>query len=290
MKIRNKKFVVTGGGSGMGRELALQLVDKGATVAIVDIHANDMDLTRELSNDRDRIFTYLVDISDKDQVFTFAHDVINDLGHIDGIINNAGIIQPFLHVNNLELETIEKVMNVNFYGTLYMIKAFLPHLKTRPEAYIANVSSMGGFIPFPGQTMYSASKGAVKLMTEGLYGELKNTNIHVTGIYPGAVDTDITKNSGVDMGDIGDDAAASRALPADKAAEMMIRAIEKNKFRVLVGSDARFLDFIYRLNPGRAVRFIVKQMGKLVKDNPEPPKKTANTTKEETELAEFQAY
>ena len=123
---------------------------------------------------------------------------------------------------------------------------------------------MGGFIPFPGQTFYGASKAAVKLLTEGLYAELKDTNVHVTVIHPGAVNTNITKNSGVEMpSGSGASAKSHRTLPADKAAEIMIKAIEKNKFRVMVGKDARFLDIIYRMNPKRAVHFIVKQMSSL---------------------------
>ncbi|WP_252629481.1 SDR family oxidoreductase, partial [Enterobacter sp. JH539] len=90
-------------------------------------------------------------------------------------INNAGIIQPFVKIDQLGYEVVERVFNVNFYGTLYMTKTFLPHLLTRPEAHIVNVSSMGGFLPVPGQTIYGASKAAVKLFTEGLHSELADT-------------------------------------------------------------------------------------------------------------------
>ena len=99
---------------------------------------------------------------------------------VDGIINNAGIIQPFVRLNDLSYESIERVINVNLYGTLYMIKTFLPHLLTRPEAHIVNISSMGGFLPVPGQTIYGASKAAVKLLSEGLHSELMNTHVMVT--------------------------------------------------------------------------------------------------------------
>jgi short-subunit dehydrogenase len=186
---------------------------------------------------------------------------------VDGIINNAGIIQPFVPVNELGYDTIERIMNVNFYGTLYMIKSFLPHLLKRPEAHIANISSMGGFIPFPGQTFYGASKAAIKLLTEGLYAELRETNVGVTVVHPGAIATNIMANSGVKSTKATGDSEESQDYPAlapDKAAEVIIAAIEKNKYRVMVGSDARFLDILYRLSPRRAVNYIVKKMSGMM--------------------------
>lgn len=267
MNLKDKVFVVTGGGSGMGRELSIQLVKKGARVAIADINQEGMNETAQMAGS-DKVSTHMLNIADKAAVQTFPEQVIAAHGQVDGIINNAGIIQPFVDVNDLDYDRIERVMNINFYGTLYMCKSFLPHLLKRPEGYIANVSSMGGFIPFPGQTFYGASKAAVKLLTEGLYAELKDTNVHTTVIHPGAVNTHITENSGVENPSgmdaaQQDEKAAQMAMPADKAAAIMIDAIEKNKFRVLVGKDASFLDKFYRFSPERAVKFIVKKMGAM---------------------------
>lgn len=266
MKLENKVIVVTGGGSGMGRELSIQLVKKGAKVAIADINEAGMAETAKLAG-QNSVSTHVLNIADREAIEAFPEKVIAAHGQVDGIINNAGIIQPFIDVNDLDYERIERVMNINFYGTLYMCKSFLPHLLKRPEAYIANVSSMGGFIPFPGQTFYGASKAAVKLLTEGLYAELKDTNVHVTVIHPGAVNTNITSNSGVQSAVAEaaqkDDKASQMAMPADKAAAVMIEAIEKNKFRVMVGKDASFLDLFYRFSPQRAVKFIVKKMGAM---------------------------
>lgn len=266
MLVKDKVFVVTGAGSGMGRELTIQLVRKGATVALADIHADSMKETMELIGESN-CSAHVLNITDRPGVEQFAKDVIAHHGAVDGIINNAGIIQPFVDVKDLDFDVIERVMNINFYGTVNMTKSFLPHLLSRPEAHIANVSSMGGFIPFPGQTMYGASKAAVKLFTEALYAELKDTNVGVTVIHPGAVNTHIMSNSGVQTLEEENKAkkeqGQQRTLSADKAASIMINAIEKNKFRVMVGSDARFLDFFYRLSPRRAVNFITKQMSKM---------------------------
>lgn len=266
MNIENKTIVVTGGGNGMGREMVLNLVKKGAKVISVDVNQKYLEETKKLAGGKGKnIFSYVLNITDHSKVKKFYDLVIKKHKNIDGLINNAGIIQPFVKVNKLKFNDIEKVMNVNFYGALYMIKTFLPHLLSRPEAHILNVSSMGGFLPVPGQSIYGASKAAVKLMTEGLYAELLDTNVGVTIAFPGAVATNITKNSGIDIPKTSD-SSSFKSLPADKAAEIMINAIEKNLDRVHVGGDSKFIDRLYRLNPGYATRFIAKQMKSLLKD------------------------
>jgi short-subunit dehydrogenase len=262
MKVQNKVIVVTGGGSGMGRELVLHLLSKNAKVVAIDINESALQDTVALAgNKKDLLSTFIVDITNKSSVEKLLDNAISRFGFVDGIINNAGIIQPFIKVNELKYETIERVMNINFYGTLYMIKTFLPHLLTRPEAHIVNVSSMGGFLPVPGQTIYGASKAAVKLLTEGLHSELNNTNVKVTVIFPGAVNTNITKNSGLNMPQQpGTETKSLKTLSAARAAEIIINGIENNCYRVLVGKDARFMDFFYRLNPKRAANLITRKM------------------------------
>jgi short-subunit dehydrogenase len=269
MQVNNKTIIVTGAGSGMGRELVFQLLKKNVRVIGVDINPNSLVETQTLAGaDNDRFKGFTLDISNREKVETFAQEVIQTFGTIDGIINNAGIIQKFIPVNELDYDQIQRVMNVNFFGTVYLTKAFLPHFLARPEAHIVNISSMGGFIPFPGQTFYGAAKAAVKLFTEGLYAELKNTNVKVTVVHPGAVMTNITENSGLGKRSINTDSAkqSKMALPADQAAEIIIKAMEKDKYRAMVGKDARFLDLLYRFSPKYATNFIQKMMAKRVKN------------------------
>lgn len=267
MKASNKVIVVTGAGSGIGRELTLQLLKKNAKVAGVDIHENTLTETQKLAGvGDDRFKGFVLDISDKTKVDALPELVTKHFGAVDGIINNAGIIQKFIHVNELSFEEINRVINVNFYGTLFLTKAFLPHFLTRPEAHIVNISSMGGFIPFPGQTIYGAAKAAVKILTEGLYAELKDTNVHVTVVHPGAIATNITENSGLGKPKVEDNAQQSKmALPAPRAAEIIIKAMETNKYRVTVGKDATMLDILYRISPRFATNFIGKMMKKALK-------------------------
>lgn len=262
MKVNNKVIVVTGGGSGIGRELVLNLVKRGARVAAVDLNESALKETLELAGQyQDKISIHVVNISDKDVVDALPQQVITAHGTVDGLINNAGIIQPFVPFSNLPMDAIERVINVNLYGVIYMTKAFLPYLLDRPEAHIVNVSSMGGFFPFPGQTLYGASKAAVKLLTEGLYSELLDTNVKATVVFPGAIATNITKNSGVgrDMDEAESSGNVPMTSPQD-AADIIINGMEKDKFQVYVGNDAKLMNLLYKVIPQRATRFMQSRM------------------------------
>lgn len=267
MNIQNKVFVVTGASGGIGSALVSALVTRGAKVAAVDLNNETLQTLKEkLGEHASSITTHALNITDRGAVSRLPKAIIKAHGHVDGVINNAGIIQPFVKVNDLEYDVIERVLNVNFYGTLYMTKAFLPELLKRPEAYIANVSSMGGFLPVPGQSVYGASKAAVKLLTEGLYAELLDTNVHVSIVFPGATNTNITQNSGVAM-----PTAAPKSkqqnysmLSADQAAEIIVKGIEKNKPQIFTGKDSKLMNRLYRLNPVFATKFITKQMKSLL--------------------------
>ncbi|CAN5149433.1 SDR family oxidoreductase [soil metagenome] len=267
MKVQNKVIVLTGGGSGVGRELVLNLLLKGATVVALDVNKSALEETLALAGDRKAFLaTYVLDITNKAAVEQCVDKMITLHNHVDGLINNAGIIQPFVKVNDLAYEAIERVMNVNFYGTLYMVKTLLPHLLSRPEAHIVNVSSMGGFLPVPGQTIYGASKAAVKLLTEGLHSELANTNVKVSVVFPGAVNTNISKNSGLNNPRQSTEESKSiKVLSSKQAAQIIIDGIEQNRYRILVGKDARFMDLFYRFNPKSAAGFISKKMQRLLK-------------------------
>jgi short-subunit dehydrogenase len=240
-------------------------LQRGAKVVAVDLNRNNLELFQKQVNNPN-LKIYALDITDKNAVLSFPSKIKESFDTVEGLINCAGIIQPFVKVNELEYDDIERVMNVNFYGTLYMTKAFLPILLDRPEAHIVNVSSMGGFLPVPGQSVYGASKAAVKLLTEGLYAELKNTNVHVSVVFPGATKTDITKNSGVTAPTVSNTEGSSEfpMLTAEESASIILNGIEKNKPQIFTGKDSRFMNILYRLNPVFATNFIAKKMKSLL--------------------------
>lgn len=260
MKVESKIIIVTGGGNGMGREIVLNLLSKGAKVIAIDINENALIETADLSgSNKNSLATFVVDITKREAVENFKEQAIARFGAVDGIINNAGIIQPFVKFNDLAYDVIERVFNVNLWGTVYMTKTLLPHLLTRPDAHIVNISSMGGFLPVPGQTIYCGAKAAVKLITEGLRSELLNSNVKVTVVFPGAINTNIKANSGLKVeSNIGNH--SNKALLPSIAAEIIVSAMETNKACVFVGKDSKFMDLLVRLNPSKASKLIFEKM------------------------------
>lgn len=263
MKVVGKKIIVTGVASGIGKELAKQLINKGSYVIGLDMNEENLNKLKQEINS-ELLQTYVVDISSDESLNNFYNDYFKNNNYVDGIINNAGIIQPFINIDKIDMETVNRIMNVNFFGPLKLTKLVLPSLLSRPVAHIVNVSSMGGFFPFPGQTIYGCSKAALKMLTEGLYGELMDTNVAVTAVFPGAIDTNIATNSNVKMMESSSNSNYKMTSAYD-AASIIIKGMEKNKFKIYVGSDSKAMNFMYKLNDAKAIKFINKKMKELVK-------------------------
>ena len=264
MEIKRQNAIVTGAASGLGLELTKQLLKEGANVAAVDINEENLKKLKEELN-TPKLKTYVVDMGNVASIKKFREDYKKDYSDADIIINNAGIIQPFVKVDSLDDDTINRVMNINFFGPLNLIRYFMEDLtKDRKEQYIVNVASMGGFFPFPGQTIYGASKAALKIFTEGLFAELENSNVRVMIVLPGAMDTNITKNSNVEVSS-SSDAGSFKMLSPKDGAEQIINGIKKNKFKLFLGGDSKFLKFLYKINSIWAIRFINKKMSGINK-------------------------
>ncbi len=264
MKFKNKTVIVTGGGSGIGRELVLQLLARGANVAATDINEKSLAETAKIANAGDRLSIHAGDTTDREAVGLLPKAVLAHHGVIDVLINNAGVIQPFVNFNDLDFKVIDRMMSINLMGAVNMSKAFLPYLLERPEAHLANVSSMGALIPFPGQTVYSAAKAAVKLFTEGLYAELLDTNVGVSLVIPGAVATNIMENSGVEMpGASGDSDAAMAAAPADLAARIILDGIEADRLHIFIGKDSKTMNMLSKIAPRWSIGYIQKKMKQM---------------------------
>ena len=257
MKSLNKRIIVTGAASGIGLELVKQLINKGSYVDAIDINLEKLEELKNSLNS-DKLSIYQVDMGSVESLNKFKEIYDKDL---DGLINNAGIIQPFIHVDELSDEVIDRVMNINFRGPLVLTRMFLKHFKQKEEAHIVNINSMGGFFPFPGQTIYGASKAALKLLSEGLYSELLDTNVKVTTIFPGAIDTDISKNSNLEVKET---SAKMKVLSAEKAASLIIDAMEKDKFKAYVGTDSKVMNLLYKINDRWAIKTINKKMKEMM--------------------------
>lgn len=265
MQISKKVYVVTGGGSGIGREIVRTLLSNDASVVAIDI--NEKALSNLVSDIKSiQLSTYQLDICDKDSVDKFVQ-TITQKQSIDGIINNAGIIHPFINVEDLTHEQIKRIFDVNVFGTLNLVKSFIPILKSNKESIIVNVSSMGAFVPVSGQTIYGASKAAVKLLTEGLMAELSKTSIRVMVVYPGGVGTNIMENSGVKMSQR---MIALRKIikltTPEKVAQKIVYGIKHNRKRIPIGIDSKIFYVISPLFP-RFSSFLMTKLMTLILKN-----------------------
>ena len=264
-RMKDMVCVVTGAGNGIGREVALDLLRRGARVAGLDINGEWLDETRDLAGPGGENFLPLVcDISDREAVLALPKTIEKKLGPATALINVAGIIQPFVRVRDLEFDAIDKVMAVNFFGVINLIKAFLPGFLTQPSTHLVNTSSMGSYAPVPGQTVYGASKAAVNLLTEGLRSELSETNVAVTLVYPGAIGTNIAANSGLVM-ESGDSSEKPRkVVPARDAGRMIVEAMIAKKKRIFIGSDAKMMYRLGKVNQDMAANAINKALKDLL--------------------------
>ncbi|WP_353816201.1 SDR family NAD(P)-dependent oxidoreductase [Agromyces sp. SYSU T00266] len=265
MQITDNTFVVTGGGNGIGRAVVLEILARGGRVAALDLSEPGLEETARLAAAGERLSLHAVNITDRAAVKALPAVIADLHPHIDGLVNVAGIIQPFVKIEELGFDVIERVMNVNFWGVVNTTKTFLPVIRRRPAGAIVNISSMGALTPVPGQAAYGASKAAVKLFTEALFAELQGTSVAATVVFPGAIATDITANSGVTMPNMG---STGRKAPEptrpEEAARQIVAAIEKGSYRVTIGKDVTMLDRLSRLSPRRATLILAGQMKELL--------------------------
>ena len=256
MKNLNEKVIaITGAGSGIGRSLAIQFANYGSHLSLSDIDENGLIETKDLIQNKVNVTTKIVDVADREQVYAWAEDTIKAHQYVDCIINNAGVASV-ANIEDITYEDFDWVFNIVFYGVLYGTKAFLPHLKKRPDAHIVNISSVNGFISTPTNGPYACAKHAVKALNQTLQQELRGTSINVTSVHPGGVKTNIAKNSRAydsqerhnERADQFDKIAKTSA---EKAAKVIINGILKNRKRQLVGVDAKVIDILHRLFPQR---------------------------------------
>jgi len=263
--LADKVAVVTGAASGIGRSLAVNLGAKGCHLAISDVNQERLQQTAKVvANPNVKITTHIVDVADRDQVYRYAEEVVEQHGKANIVINNAGVALGD-SIEDVSYEDFEWIVNINFWGVVHGTKAFLPYLKKEPEGHIVNVSSINGIIPNPYNGPYCATKFAVRGFTETLRQELHDTSVGVTVVHPGGIKTDIARNARfrkhAHLNMTQEDLVAAYdekifKTTADTAARTIISAIENNKQRILIGGDAKFLDWITRLVPVSATRLM----------------------------------
>ena len=256
-----KVAVITGAGSGIGRALALQMAAAGAKLALNDWNASALNDTLSMLG-KAEAWGQSFDVANREAVYAFAEEVLNRFGQVDIVVNNAGITLEQRMLERTGYEDFERIVNVNMWGMIYGSKAFLPWLRQRPEAALVNVSSIFGVVGYPNQGAYVTAKFAIRGFTETLRVELAKTPVAVTCVHPGGIRTNIARNITSDNPKRVEKFAQvfekMAITSAEEAARQIMEGIQKKKKRVVIGPDARRLDWFARLFPSAYERFVFK--------------------------------
>lgn len=272
---QNKVSVVTGAGSGMGRYLALNLAQEGSDVVICDINQKALNETKDLIKAYNVSCSSLnLDLREKNNIDTLVEETISNHGKVDLLFNNAGVItaSPFLEMKESDWDWCN---DLNYNSLVYCSRAFLPHLMKEKESALVNTSSIFGIITTPNNTVYHATKFAVRGFTESLAMELRDDPIQINCVYPGHIGTNIVldarfkkeilltngeyaKDSNgkpLTVEDVGSTFRETGMNP-NKAAKIILKGVKKNKRRIFVGLDAKVMEIAQRLSPSHYIRII----------------------------------
>ena len=272
--IRGAAAAVTGAASGIGRALALELAAHGCDLALADRdEAGLQTLAAEIAKAHtQKVTVHRVDVGEPGQIADFAAAATAAHPGLNIVVNNAGValLGQFSEIEQAQMDWL---MNINFWGVVHGTRAFLPHLARQREAHIVNLSSIFGIVAPPGQTAYAAAKFAVRGFSESLRHELQmaKSPVRVSVVHPGGIATNIARNSRSGSG-VTDNArrvqsierfeAVAKTTP-QAAALRIIRGIEKNQPRILIGGDAQFLDLLQRFRPATYWAVMARKLEKM---------------------------
>jgi NADP-dependent 3-hydroxy acid dehydrogenase YdfG len=271
----DKVVVITGAGSGIGRALALECADRGSLLALSDVDDTGLSGTVDLAKNAGarEVHAAHLDVADRTAFATYAAEVATHFGRVNVVVNNAGVALAG-DLGSLDYDDIEWIVGVNFWGVLHGTKEFLPHLIASGEGHLVNISSLFGLISMPGQSMYNATKYAVRGMSEAVREELLIAGhpVGVTVVHPGGIKTAIARNARTSTEE--DHEATARffdeklaKMTPERAAEIIVGAVLKDRARCLVGLDAHAMHHFARL-AGSRYQDVVARVSRRVK----PPK------------------
>ncbi|NKF24267.1 SDR family NAD(P)-dependent oxidoreductase [Solimonas marina] len=264
----DKVAAITGAGSGMGRELAIELAKQGCHVAISDVNENGLaETVEQLKAYSVRVTAQSLDVANREAVYAWADQVVADHGKVNLVFNNAGVALGAT-LEGVSYEDFEWIMNINFWGVVYGSKAFLPHLRASGDGHVINTSSVFGLFAVPGNGCYNASKFAVRGFNECLRQELELTRapVSLTSVHPGGIKTGIAQSARMTKsleGVLAKDEKSAKdnfdklfITTANRAALIILKAVQGNKRRVLVGPDAKLFDVMVRMLPAAHQRLV----------------------------------
>jgi NADP-dependent 3-hydroxy acid dehydrogenase YdfG len=255
----DKVVVITGAGSGIGRALSLNLARQGARLALSDVDEVGLAETvrqveaagvREVRSDR-------LDVADRAAFEAYAAAVADHFGRVNVVVNNAGVALAG-DLEDLDWSDMDWIMGINFWGVVHGTKFFLPHLVASGDGHVVNLSSLFGLVSMPGQSMYNAAKYAVRGLSEALREEvlIAGHPVGVTVVHPGGIKTAIARNARV-SGREDKEATAKffdeklAKMTPERAAEIIVKGVQADKARVLVGLDAHALHHLAKLTGSR---------------------------------------
>jgi short-subunit dehydrogenase len=257
--------VLTGAAGGIGEHLAYGLAGRGSDLVLIDV--DEARLT-EVADRLGRVHpgravrTIVADLSDRAAVEGVATRVLAEHPAVGLLINNAGIALGG-RFDQITVAEFEAVMNVNFRAPMLLTHALLPALKAEDGSHLVNVSSLFGLIAPAGQSAYSASKFALRGLSQVLHGELADDGIGVTTVHPGGIRTRIAENARVGSGVPAEEVEPNRTVfeklltyPPEKAARQILDAVAKRKARVLIAASAKAPDLLARLFPVAHARIV----------------------------------
>ena len=264
-----KVAVVTGAGSGIGQALAVELARSGARVAISDVDADGLVQTEQrLKAIGTPVKADRLDVTEREAFLAYAEQVNNHFGEVNQIYNNAGI-SFFGDIEISQFSEIERVMDVDFWGVVNGTKAFLPHLIASGDGHVINVSSVFGLYSVPYQAAYSSAKFAVRAFTQALHIEMSLAGhpVKVSTVYPGGTETAFVRNmtAAERLGDVdlvkNFDKRPWSTSP-QKAAQVILKGVRKNRVRILIGPDTKLFDVLARITGPRYQRVVPKMLGR----------------------------
>jgi NAD(P)-dependent dehydrogenase (short-subunit alcohol dehydrogenase family) len=253
--IKGNVVVITGAASGLGRALAREHGARGARLALADVDEHGLQTTVSSLPSGARVTSHVVDVSSRGRMEEWARELHAAHGGVDILINNAGVAvrSDFEH---LSYEQLERVIGVNLWGVIHGVKVLLPMLRKSPYAHIVNIASVNSFVPLPQNAAYNMSKSAVLGLTETLMQEFAGSSIRVTSVHPGAIKTNLVRNSeGFTDAQVAYFDRFAKTTSED-AARAIADGIERNKDYLLIGRDAWLMALGRWLFPRRFVRMV----------------------------------